>query len=151
MNLNALVDELEIRRIVDEIDNSCDLKDWDRCRSFFADDVDVDFVSLAGGEPATIKADDLIGAWRTNLFEDKITFHQRGNHVIDLVGDRATVFSKGYAFNMISEGPVTGMWEVWANYTHTLVRVSSGWKVDGMKLDAIQTRGDDRVRAYVPG
>jgi hypothetical protein len=150
MNLIALVDELEIRRIVDEIDNSCDLKDWDRCRSYFADEVDVDFVSLAGGEPARITVDDLIEAWRTNLFEDKKTFHQRGNHVIDIVGDTAIVFSKGYAFNAIAEGAVSGMWEVWANYTHTLVRGPGGWKVNGMKLDVIQTRGDDRVRTYVP-
>lgn len=151
MNLNALVDELEVRRIIDEIDNSCDLKDWDRCRSYFADEVDVDFVSLSGGDAARIKADDLIEAWRTNLFEDKKTFHQRGNHVIDIVGDRAHVFSKGYAFNMIEEGPVSGMWEVWANYTHTLVRESSGWKVNGLKLDVAATRGDDNVRTYVPG
>jgi hypothetical protein len=151
MNLNALVDQLEIRRVVDEIDNSCDLKDWDRCRSYFADEVEVDFVSLAGGEPARIKADDLIAAWRTNLFEDKKTFHQCGNHVIDIMGDRATVFSKAYAFNTIAEGPVSGMWEVWGNYTHTLVRRPKGWKVDGMKLDVIQTRGDDRVRTFVPG
>lgn len=150
MNLLTIVDEFEIRRIVDEIDNSCDLKDWERCRSYFADEVDVDFVSLAGGEPAKMKGEDLVGAWRTNLYEGKKTFHQRGNHVIDNMGDRATVLSKGYAFNKIDDGPVSGMWEVWAIYTHTLVRESKGWKVDGMKLEVVQTRGDDRVRTYVP-
>lgn len=150
MNLNALVDELEVRRIVDEIDNTCDLKDWDRCRSYFADEVDVDLVSLAGGEPARIKADELIDAWRSSLFEGKKTFHQRGNHVIDIVGDRAHVFSKAYAFNAIDEGPVSGIWEVWGNYTHMLVRGPSGWRVNGMKLDVVHTRGDDRIRTYIP-
>jgi hypothetical protein len=72
-------DEALIRLVVDEIDNSCDAKDWDACRAFFADEVEVDFTSLAGGEPAKLAADDLIGAWKTNLFAEKKTFHQRGD------------------------------------------------------------------------
>ena len=97
-----------------------------------------------------ITSDQLIEAWSTNLFTEKKTFHQRGNHVISLDGDKATVFSKGYAFNLLEHGPVVGLWEVWGNYTHTLSRTADGWKVDGMKLDVIHQRGDERVRNYVP-
>src|SRR5688572_11934260 len=86
-----LADELAIRSVVDEIDNACDAKDWEKCRAFFADQVEVDFTSLAGGEPARISADDLIDGWKTNLFAEKKTYHQRGNHRIELSGDRATV------------------------------------------------------------
>ena len=142
--------EERIREIVDEIDNSCDLKQWDRCLSYFAPQVTIDFVSLAGGEPATIPSEVLIGAWRSNLFAEKKTFHQRGNHVIEIDGDAATVFSKGYAFNLLDSGPVTGLWEIWGNYTHTLQRMGDAWKVNGMKLDVVHQRGDDRVRTYVP-
>lgn len=143
-------DELDIRAVVDEVDNACDLKEWQRLRGYFADEIDVDFSSLAGGGPMRITSNQLIDAWRTNLFVDKKTFHQRGNHLINIEGDKATVFSKGYAFNLLEAGPVTGFWEVWGNYTHTLSRAGDGWKVDGMKLDVIRQRGDDRVRNYVP-
>jgi hypothetical protein len=142
------LDESAIRSAVDEIDNACDAKDWEKCRSFFADEVDVDFTSLAGGEPAKITADDLIDSWRTNLFAEKKTFHQRGNHRIELTGDKATVFSKAYAFNLLESGEVTGLWEVWGNYTHDFVRSGTGWKCSAMKLEVVHQRGDERVRTF---
>jgi hypothetical protein len=61
-SLHKVADEMEIRRIVDEIDNAVDAKDWMRARTFFADKIEVDFTSLTGGEPARITADELIGA-----------------------------------------------------------------------------------------
>lgn len=143
-------DEAAIRSVVDEIDNACDAKDWDACRAFFADEVEVDFTSLAGGEPAKLAADDLIGAWRTNLFDEKKTFHQRGNHRIEIDGDKATVFSKAYAFNLLESGEVTGLWEVWGNYTHGLTRTAEGWKCSAMKLEVVHQRGDESVRTFQP-
>lgn len=149
-NQKSVADELEIRRVVDEIDNSCDAKDWKRCRSFFADEIDVDFTSLAGGKPARIKADALIDAWRKNLFEAKKTCHLRSNHSIEITGDGATVFSKAYAFNLLERGRVKGLWEVWGNYTHTLERTAGGWKVSAMTLAVIYQRGNGKVREYIP-
>jgi len=145
-----IVDELAIRAVVDEIDNTCDAKDWEACRSFFADEVEVDFTSLAGGEPARISADDLIGAWKTNLYAEKKTYHQRGNHRIEIAGDSATVFSKAYAFNLLESSEVNGLWEVWGNYTHALKRTATGWKCTAMRLDVIHQRGDERVRTFIP-
>jgi len=145
-----IADQLAVRFVVDEIDNTCDAKDWEKCRSFFTDEVEVDFTSLAGGEPAKISADDLIEAWKTNLFAEKKTFHQRGNHRFEIEDDAATVFSKAYAFNLLESGEVAGLWEVWGNYTHKLVRGAEGWKCSGMKLEVIHQRGDERVRTYQP-
>lgn len=150
LHKQKVADELAIRLVVDEIDNFCDAKDWEGCRSFFADNLEVDFTSLAGGEPAKISADDLIGAWKTNLFAEKKTYHQRGNHRIEIDGNKATVFSKAYAFNLLESGEVSGLWEVWGNYTHDLIRTEAGWKCSGMKLEVIYQRGDDRVRTYLP-
>ncbi|HEX8368165.1 MAG TPA: nuclear transport factor 2 family protein [Pyrinomonadaceae bacterium] len=143
-----IADEAEIRRVVDEIDNACDAKDWAKCRSLFADDVDVDFTSLAGGEPSRMKAGDLVGAWQTNLFAEKKSFHMRSNHRIEIAGSRAEVYSKAYAFNLLESGEVSGLWEVWGEYSHTLERTENGWKVSGMTLNVAHKRGDDRVREF---
>lgn len=143
-------DEAAIRRVVDEIDNACDAKNWKKCRSYFMDEVEVDFTSLSGGEAAKINADKLIEAWKRNLFEDKKTFHTRSNHRIKIDGERAEVFSKGYAFNLIETGENAGFWEVWGNYTHTLEKTGNGWKCSAMKLEVIHRRGDEKVRTFVP-
>lgn len=145
-----LADEAAIRLVVDEIDNACDAKDWVICRSYFTDEVETDFTSLAGGGPAHIPADDLIGAWEKNLFAEKKTFHQRGNHRIEITGDTATVFSKAYAFNLLESGEITGFWEVWGNYLHRLTRTAEGWKCSAIKLEVVHRRGDERVRTFQP-
>lgn len=143
-------DQAEIRRVVDEIDNFCDEKDWENCRACFTDEIEVDFTSLAGGEPAKIPADDLIKAWKTNLFAEKKTFHQRGNHRIEIRGNSAEVASKAYAFNLLESGETAGFWEVWGNYTHKLVKTENGWKCSAMTLKVVHQRGDEKVRTFVP-
>lgn len=57
-----LFDQTEIITVVDEIDNAVDAKDWERCRSYFTDEIYADFTSLAGGSPGNMSADDLVGA-----------------------------------------------------------------------------------------
>ena len=143
-------DESALRLAADEIDNACDAKDWEKCRSFFADEVEVDFKSLSGDEPATISADDLIGAWSANLFAEKKTYHQRGNHRIEIDGDEAIVFSKAYAFNLLETGEIAGLWEVWGNYTHRFQRIEGHWQCTAIKLEVVHQRGDARVRTYQP-
>lgn len=146
-----LVDQAEIRRVVDEIDNATDAKDWATCRGYFLDEIDVDFTSLAGGAPGRMAADDLIRAWSTTLYADKASHHMRANHRIAIDGDRAEVFSKGYALNILRRGTGSDLWEVWGNYTHTLQRTAEGWKCSGMTFVVTHARGNEKVREFVPG
>ena len=52
----------------------------------------------------------------------------RTNHRVTIDGDRAEVFSKGYALNILHKSTGSDLWEVWGNYNHTLERTSEGWK-----------------------
>lgn len=148
--IDQLADEAAIRFVVDEIDNAVDAKAWHHCRSFFTDEIEADFTSLAGGQPDTMRADDLVGAWQRNLYADKKSHHMRSNHRITIDGDRAECFSKGYAFNMLRSVHGSDVWEVWGNYIHTLQRTSNGWKVSGMTLQVTYARGNEKAREYVP-
>jgi ketosteroid isomerase-like protein len=148
--IQRIIDEAKIRRIVDEIDDAVDAKDWSRCRQFFMDDINVDFSSLTGGQPALIKSDELVGAWRTNLYADKKSHHMRSNHRITINGDKAEVFSKGYAFNQLMMKTGGDLWEVWGDYRHILEQTEQGWKVSGMSLSVTHARGNERTRDFVP-
>lgn len=149
--LQRLLDEHEIRRVVDAIDTTVDAKAWDACRTYFAETVEVDFTSLVGGAPATIPADALVGAWRRNLHAEKKSFHMRSNHQVTVDGDRARVVSMGYAFNQLPSRVGSNLWEVWGEYRHALVRTAEGWKVSAMALTVLHTDGNERARDFVPG
>lgn len=145
-----LVDELAVMRIATEIDVAVDRKDWPRARSFFADNVRVDFTSLVGGEPATIKSDDLITSWSGNLKGNKQSQHIRGGALVTLNGDKATVYSNGYAWNKMPGGTDGDLWEVWGNYIHDMERTNTGWKVTGFTFNMVHERGSIYVK-QTPG
>jgi ketosteroid isomerase-like protein len=149
-SMQPLADRMEIIRVVDEIDNSVDAKDWSRCRGYFTDEIHADFTSLAGGEEGRIPADSLVGAWSTNLYADKLSFHMRTNHRVTIDGDRAEVVSKGYALNILRRNTGSDLWEVWGIYTHTMERTAQGWKCSGMTLTLTHARGNEKVREFVP-
>lgn len=148
----TLVDQAEMIRIADTLDAAVDAKDWALARSLFTDDVDVDFTSLAGGEPATVPADGLIAGWSGNLTAEKQSFHLRGNHRITFTGaDTAVMLSNGYAWNRMERGalPENGgnpLWEVWGTYRHGFVRVGDSWKINAMTFTATAERGSAYVR-----
>ncbi len=145
-----LAAEMEIIRVVDDVDNTVDAKDWSTCRSYFLDEIDADFTSLAGGSPGRMKADDLVAAWETNLYSDKKSHHMRSNHRVTISGDEAEVFSKGYALNMLPSETGSDLWEVWGDYQHTLRRTDEGWKVSGISLFVTHARGNERARDHIP-
>jgi len=145
-----LADEMEVIRIVDDVDNTVDAKDWTTCRGYFLDEIIADFTSLAGGSPGLMKADDLVGAWETNLYSDKKSHHMRSNYRVAINGDEAEVFSKGYALNILPSETGSGLWEVWGDYVHTLRRTGEGWKVSGMSFFVTYARGNERARDFIP-
>ena len=152
VTLETLADRAEMIRISDAIDAAVDAKDWTAARTFFTDDIRVDFTSLIGGEPATIPADALISGWAANLTEEKESFHLRGNHRITFEGDDAAVMqSHGYAWNRMEAGalPENGgeaLWEVWGTYEHGFERTEDGWRVNAMTFTATAERGSEFVR-----
>jgi SnoaL-like domain len=136
----------------DAIDAAVDAKDWTDARTYFADELRVDFTSLIGGEPATIPADALIQGWSGNLTAEKASFHLRGNHRITFIdADSALMLSHGYAWNRMERGalPENGgeaLWEVWGTYVHGFTLTEAGWKVDAMTFTMTAERGSQFVR-----
>lgn len=145
LSQTSVEDELAIIRVANAIDAAVDRKDWAKARGFFADQIRVDFTSLSGGEPATIKSDDLINGWTSNLGSRKTSFHLRGNHLVEVEGDRGTIYSHAYAWNRL-EGQGDPLWEVWGHYTYDLIRTPAGWKVTSFTFVKTHERGNMWVR-----
>lgn len=149
MDGSSTADTLAVIDLVNAIFDGTDAKDWGGLAELFEDVVDVDFTSLAGGEPARIPATALIDGWRTGLHARKRTLHLAGNHRVRLSGDTATVTVKGYAFNALDAGLGGGVWEVWGAYRVGAHRSPAGWRCTAFAFDAWRTAGDDAVRTHV--
>ncbi|WP_051367033.1 nuclear transport factor 2 family protein [Hamadaea tsunoensis] len=144
-------DRTAIMATVDAIFDTVDAKDWDATRRLFTDEVDVDFTSLAGGVPARITVDQLVGGWIAGLHPRKQSWHLVGHYRVRVEGDTAVVHTKGYAWNRLDEELGGGMWEVWGTYELPFTRTPDGWKASGFVFNAQATRGDDAVRTHALG
>ncbi|MEV8635716.1 nuclear transport factor 2 family protein [Streptosporangium sp. NPDC051023] len=146
---STLVDRTAIIEVVDAIFDTVDAKEWDAVERLFQAKVQVDFTSLAGGEPAQVTRAQLVDGWRNGLHPQKQSFHLVGHYRVEISGDIATAHVKGYAYNLLAPELGGAMWEVWGNYVIPFERTAEGWKAGGMTFNALHTRGDGSVRTHV--
>lgn len=130
----APADHIAIVNAVDEIGLAADMHDWARVRACFADEVWVDYTSLAGGGPATLKADDLVAGWKGFLPGFSATQHLITNHRVALQGGQATVVSQFMATHCLVGAPGGELWTLGGRYQHRLQRRSQGWVVVAMTM-----------------
>ena len=144
--VQRLLDEAEIVKLASALDAAVDRKDWAAARASFEDEVDVDFSSL-GGTPSRITATGLVGNWQTALTPEKQSFHLRGDPVVTITGDAATMVSHGYTWNRLTTRKGDDLWEIWGVYEYRFARAPQGWRISGMKFVKTYERGDPSVRS----
>jgi hypothetical protein len=88
-------------------------------------------------------------AWRR-------TYHQSGNHVVDLAGDRAQLRSQVWALHIEHGSDPIGVsddhrLDVGGYYTATAVRMPRGWRIAALEFVVLWTAGGGRPTAnYEP-
>jgi hypothetical protein len=138
-----MTERTEIIELIDSIFDTVDAKDWDATEKLFEPAVVADF-----GEPATISNVELVEGWRQGLHAKKKSFHLVSHYRVRVNGDTATVGVKGYAYNVLDEDLVGGMWEVWGAYEFPLRRSEAGWRASGITFHAWHSRGDAAIQAH---
>lgn len=150
-DFQAVADRAAVIDVVDRIASAADYGEWEACRACFADEVRADYTSLTGGEPGTVRADDLIAGWRGVLPGFDATHHSLTNHDVRVDGDRATARSH-FAARHVLGGE---RWTLGGHYEHALVRTDDGWKVTAMTMRWTWEEGDralaQRAAARVSG
>lgn len=128
------MDGIEIINAVNRIAIMSDLRNWEAVRACFTEQVNVDYTSLAGGQPESIAADALVERWKS-VFENtfKTTQHLLGSHSITINGDVATCVSHFQARHVPLDS-TKDIWILGGYYNHELVLQNSQWLVRRMKM-----------------
>jgi hypothetical protein len=143
------MDTQSIIEKVQDIFIGADQRDWDRCRNAFAGTVHLDYTSLAGGEPADLAADIIIGNWKGFLPRFKATHHQLGNFVVRGKENAAEVSFYGTATHYSPQPDGRNSWTVVGSYETKLERKSGEWKVTALKLNLSYVDGNTDLPALV--
>src|SRR4051794_589116 len=89
----------QIISTVQGVFNSTDKRDWETCRSYFAEKPFIDFSSLNGIAGSVVRADDLIKGWESFLPKFKSTQHMLSNFEVNINEENANVFFYGHAIH----------------------------------------------------
>jgi ketosteroid isomerase-like protein/dienelactone hydrolase len=121
----ALPDSARIERLVNQLARSADARDWSALRAVFADEVEVDYTSVAGGQPGRLAADALVAGWEKGLGAYAQTKHNFSDLVVKVSGDRATATFTGQATHVKTDGT---RWNCGGDYTYAFARTAAGWR-----------------------
>jgi hypothetical protein len=123
-----------------------DRGEWERLRALYADEVEIDYTSFAGGEPARVRADDLIAGWKSSLSRYTATQHLLGNHHVTVVGERATCLVYVQATHWLPQPDVEdSTWTVHGYYDYQLEHVGSMWKITHQSFTAMIVYGNRKL------
>jgi hypothetical protein len=130
----AARDRAAIESLIDEVGALADAREWDQLRARFADTVHVDYTSLAGGEPADVRADDLIAAWKPALSRFARTKHLVGDK--EVVVEGATAKAKAsVAATHTRDADGKDRWTVGGNYAYRFAKEGAHWKVTSITFN----------------
>jgi SnoaL-like domain len=126
--------------------SSFDRKDWDTCRTFFTDSVEIETTGMEGSvaQVQNFPREKLIKILQRMGPADSASQHFSGNHIIEIAGDDAVCIASSMARGArVEDGKqtvsFTGGW-----YTFSLVRTREGWKIRRFRFDQAWT--DAHVR-----
>lgn len=91
--------------------------------------------SLAGGQPTTLSADQIAGAWERGLKGLSAVHHQVGNYKVSLSGNEADVFAYGIAYHYLPNPTELNSRTFVGSYNLHLVRSDMVWKIDRFKFN----------------
>ena len=123
--------EDKIIAVVSSIFEGTDARDWDKVEAAFASTVNLDYTSMAGGEPAQLTPQQITGAWSGLLPGFDKTRHMIHHFEVVEKENGVWVTHDGTANHYLNGSS----WTVVGNYEHQLIQEAGNWKVAAMKFN----------------
>lgn len=147
-SIQRILNKFSVLETISKFAYFADHHEWDNLRKLFTNQINIDYTSLAGGEPANLDAEALIKNWEPALSKYKMTQHIITNHIIELQGESAAT-CKAY-FQAVHENPNNfgdHKWTLGGEYIFSLLKVDEDWKIGGITMTAKWGSGNPNLLA----
>lgn len=124
-------DEAAIKTIVESVAVLADSSNFEALERLYADEILVDYTSLAGGEPELKSPQALMSEWAGVLPGFDRTRHAISNVEVDIEGRTATAAANVVADHYVGEL----FWQVAGNYRYRFVRDDDRWLIAAMTFN----------------
>jgi ketosteroid isomerase-like protein len=132
------VDEAAIAVIVNSVATFADQGKFDSIAPLFAEEIQVDYTSLWGGDVQNQTPESLMTAWASVLPGFDQTYHDISSVAVVINGDTATATADVTADHYLDEGS----WQVSGQYEYRFVKQADQWQITHMTFNLTEEMGD---------
>jgi hypothetical protein len=144
--VNLLSQRQEIEETVDRLGLHLDAKEWLELGEILAEIVELDYVSLFGGQVERLSRAEVIDRWKTQLPPLKATQHIITNLHITIKADNTADCAANVLATHVRPNPLgDALWTVGGRYDFQLVHDGGRWKISAIKLTVLWTTGNPQV------
>jgi hypothetical protein len=133
--LATLIDKNRIIETINQLFIATDKRDWPRVKRCFAKSVLFDMSSLGAGEAEQLTPHDIVTMWETGLKPLKAIHHQAGNHLVNIVEDKAKAFCYGIASHYLPNKTNINTRTFVGSYDFDLVRDKEEWRITSFRFN----------------
>ena len=136
-----ILDKLHIRTVVESVPNLADRGDFESLEKLYANEVEVDYTSLGGGEVEVKSARALMNEWASLLPGFDATDHRISDIVTTVEGDTAHVACKVHAEHRVANQ----RWSIEGTYDFKLHRQLDRWLIVFHRFNLVKESGSRDV------
>jgi SnoaL-like domain len=133
--MNKMIEKELVIDTVNRLFINTDNRDWPKVKALFAPRVLFDMTSLAGGQPATISPQEIVGGWDKGLKALKAIHHQSDNYLLDIKDNEATVFCYVAAWHYLPNRTNRNTRTFVGSYDSHFVKRDREWNIDRFKFN----------------
>ncbi|NEQ42553.1 MAG: hypothetical protein F6K00_02905 [Leptolyngbya sp. SIOISBB] len=131
-------DEAAIAVIINSVATFADQGDFGSIEALYADEIQVDYTSLWGGDVQTYMPESLMTAWASVLPGFNQTYHHISNIQIELSDNLATATADVVADHHLE----ADFWQVTGQYEYRFVKAADRWQITHMIFNLVDEVGD---------
>ena len=145
MLVNLMSQRQEIEETVDRLGLHIDAKEWLELGEILSETVELDYVSLFGGQVEQLSRADVIERWKANLSPLKATQHVITNLHVTIRDNTADCAANVVATHVRPNPMGDALWTVGGRYDFRLLHDSGRWRISAIKLTVLWTTGNPQV------
>ncbi len=130
-----------IKTVVESVAVLADRGNFEALENLYADEIEVDYTSLAGGEPQLKSPQALMTEWAGVLPGFDRTRHEISNIAVTVTGPRAVATADVVADHYFGER----FWQVSGDYEYELIDTGEGWRIASATFNLQHEKGTREV------
>ncbi|HTY75589.1 MAG TPA: nuclear transport factor 2 family protein [Candidatus Nanoarchaeia archaeon] len=145
MLVNMLSSRVEVEETIDKLGLHIDAKEWSELEEILAENVEIDYRSLNGGNVETLFRPDVIARWKSMLTPLRTQHIITNMHITIKPDNTAECAANLMATHVRPNGGEDSIYTIGGRYDFHLAQENGRWRIYAIRLTALWTTGNPKI------